>query len=52
MEELQAKLDAVQREKALLEAQLANFTQTLAERDELIAQLRSGKDVSASNAIS
>lgn len=45
VEELNAKLKAVQREKAQLEARLAEFTHTLAQRDELIAQLRSGNQV-------
>jgi septal ring factor EnvC (AmiA/AmiB activator) len=43
--ELTTKLAAVQREKADLEMRLVQFTQTLAERDELIAQLRAGKEV-------
>jgi hypothetical protein len=44
-EELRVKLDGVMREKAALEAQLLEFTQTLAQRDELIAQLRTGREV-------
>ncbi|KAK9905590.1 hypothetical protein WJX75_002604 [Coccomyxa subellipsoidea] len=43
-EELRVKLDGVMREKAALEAQLLEFTQTLAQRDELIAQLRTGRE--------
>lgn len=45
--ELAAKLEAVLEEKRQLELRVAEFAQTLAERDELIAQLRAGKQVGA-----
>lgn len=43
--ELAAKLDAALEEKRQLEQRIMEFTQTLAERDELIAQLRAGNQV-------
>lgn len=45
--ELVAKLEAVLEEKRQLELRIAEFAQTLAERDELIAQLRASKQVGA-----
>ena len=45
--ELAAKLDAVLGEKRQLELRIAEFAKTLAERDELIAQLKAGKQVGA-----
>ena len=43
--ELALKLDIALEEKRQLEQRVHEFTQTLAERDELIAQLRAGKQV-------
>ena len=43
--ELAAKLDTALDEKRQLEQRIEEFTHTLAERDELIAQLRAGKQV-------
>ena len=43
--ELALKLDTALEEKRQLEQRIHEFTQTLAERDELIAQLRAGKQV-------
>ena len=43
--ELALKLDIAVEEKRQLELQIQEFTQTLAERDELIAQLRADKQV-------
>lgn len=43
--ELALKLDIALEEKRQLELQIQEFTQTLAERDELIAQLRADKQV-------
>ena len=40
VEELSAKLDAADRARQTLERRLAEFSHTLAERDELIACLR------------
>ncbi len=44
-DELALKLDIALEEKRQLEHQIQEFTQTLAERDELIAQLRADKQV-------
>lgn len=43
--ELAAKLDIALDEKRQLEQRIEEFTHTLVERDELIAQLRAGKQV-------
>ncbi len=40
-------MEAALNEKHQLELRVAEFTQTLAERDELIAQLKAGKQVGA-----
>ncbi|BDA47709.1 hypothetical protein COCOBI_10-5600 [Coccomyxa sp. Obi] len=49
-DELRRQLEAVTLQKRALEEQLQEFTRTLAQRDELIAQLRAGREVAGAAA--
>lgn len=44
-DELRRQLEAVVLQKKALEEQLQEFSRTLSQRDELIAQLRAGREV-------